>query len=47
LWASETVRDTFDFEDLISEFGTGFESERFRKDEGIITVEEYFFDLRV
>ena len=34
-------------EDLIYEFGAGLESERFRKDEGIITVKEDFFDLRV
>jgi hypothetical protein len=47
LWASEAVGDTLGFEDLIGEFGAGLESERFGKDEGIITVEEDFFDLRV
>jgi hypothetical protein len=47
LWARETVRDALGFEDLIGEFGTGLKSERFRKDEGIITVEEDFFDLSV
>jgi hypothetical protein len=46
LWASETVRDTLGFEDLIGEFGAGLESERFGKNKGIITVEEDFFDLR-
>jgi len=47
LWASEAVRYTLGFEDLIGEFRAGLEGERFREDEGIITVEEDFFDLRI
>jgi hypothetical protein len=47
LWASEAIGDTLGFEDLIGEFGAGFESERFGKDKGIIAIEEDFFDLRV
>ena len=46
MWASETVRNTLGFENLIGEFGAGLESKRFGKDEGIITIEEDFFDLR-
>ena len=46
LWASETVRNTLGFENLIGDFGAGLESKRFGKNEGIITIEENFFDLR-
>lgn len=32
-------------EDLVGEIGTGLEGEFFRKDEGVVTVEEDFGDL--
>lgn len=47
MWASEAVRDALGFEDLIGQFGTSFESERFGKDKGIIAIEEDLIDLRV
>ena len=47
MWASEVIRDTLGFEDLIGKFSVCFESERFGKDKGIIAVKEDFFDLRV
>jgi hypothetical protein len=33
------------FEDLVGEFGAGFEGEFFAEDERVVAVEEDFFDL--